>query len=122
MSHTQNAPGAFSHKGFVFRVLPQATNSEGSASAEGASEEKLAILRVKSTNIHDFGRLPPPLNRNFRWFAPGPLNENSRGLRPLRSNFRVYSPPQAKSLGGFSRVRPLKPPVRGGRKLSGGET
>ena len=60
MSHAQNAPGAFSHKGFVFRALPVPTNSKGSASVEGASEEKLAILRVKSTNIHDFGWLAHP--------------------------------------------------------------
>ena len=59
MSHTQNAPGALSHKGFVFRELPQTTDFKGSANVEGASEEKSAILRVKSTNIHDFVRLPP---------------------------------------------------------------
>ena len=50
----------FLTKGLFFRALPQRTNSKGSASAEGASEEKLVILRVKSTNIHDFGRLAPP--------------------------------------------------------------
>ena len=35
----------FPRKEFVFRALPPPTISKDSASAEGASEEKLAILR-----------------------------------------------------------------------------
>ena len=101
--HTQNAPGAFCHKGFVFRALPQPAISD-------------------RRKIGDLSGTVAPLNGKFRRFAH-PLNKNSRGLRPpygrMLGDFPP-PPPGQNSLGVFE-SSPIKPSVTG-RGAAAGST